>query len=269
MPPIRVTFFFRQKTDGWSETYYSMNPNIVTVENEAAVLADLRSVLVSPPCEFFRIRISDDDVKRDRLIRTPNYLNNDQHLGAEPGFTSVRLPIQSGTLYVRSLYLRGVPDSAVQQGEYFPNGNVNFKNGMTAFLTELRSGRWGVATTLDNIAVQIATWELVVGPEVIYAVKTLGAFGGSFGEVVQILGGGPGNGINGLWRMDAITAADQFKVRPVGVHTSVIFQPGVTIKRRQKTVKVIDRVVTPNVTHRDQGRPFGQHRGRRRGLLRI
>lgn len=268
MPPIRVTFFFKRDIDGWSETYFSTNPTITQVDLDAITLADLRTRLVSGPCEMTRVRCSDDAKKRDRLIRVPAFKNNSVYVGCDPSFTALRLNLQSGPDYARSLFMRGIPDSVVTNGEYNPGGSVSFTNALTAFTSELASGRWGVATRLINSPVGITAFTPVGGPSLAWNVTTGAPFTPVFGEVVQVLNGGPLNGANRKWRVSGITDATHLQVLPVGPASAIFFLPGMQIKRLFLNVQSIDRINNAGITHRDQGRPFGQHRGRRRALAR-
>jgi hypothetical protein len=266
MPPFRCQFFFKNDIDGWSETHFTATAaDIDQAHAQGQVLAQLRSRLVANPAEMIYIRTSDDAVKRDALRSLPDFANNAAYgngTAAAP-FVSLLLRLSSGSLYTRTVSLRGFPDGIeVAGGRYDPAGVFAWQQNYTAYTSELLSGRWAVLSKV-NPEFLVTNWVPQVPDQTRVTITSAIAPALAVGDRIQVIGASPLSDLKGEWVVFSSPAVNQYVIgrdRP----SSSPWMLGLKIKRTVRTARTINRFNTRGISHRDQGRPFGAHRGKRR-----
>jgi len=120
----RITLFFSGSSYGWTETYFTTADNLDIVKARGILLRDQRSKLLGGRTRVSGMRVSDDDVFRDSLIDASQVVvgtSDDDGEGlafkapaADNPYSAVLLRCESGPLYRKAIYLRGVPDAYIR-----------------------------------------------------------------------------------------------------------------------------------------------------------
>lgn len=266
--PFQGVLQFKGGIDGWSETYYPMaNSTIDEAHTHLQALAEVRARCVAPPSELFYLRTSDINVKRDALRSLPNTRNNPLlgEDGADANFVALLLRWSSGSLFTRAQYMRGIPDFiCTTGGTYTPSGQ--WTQPFTAFLHEMTSGRWGIRTQQPLGPVSVTAWSVDQGDALKAVFVTAADIAVIVGTIIRVRNGGNGNVANGRYIVTDVTDPRHFKAYryPKPLPQEGYWVPQMIVERIDTVIQVINRINIRGITHRDQGRPFGAHRGRRR-----
>jgi len=165
MATFACTFIFNWARQGWSETFYHTDSDIDTAMNAAILLSGSRYPLLGKPAYLEAIRVSDVAVLRDSKVHFPSVNQSTSSLTADTVSNAWLVRIESGALYRRSFFLRGVPDSWIQ---YTPEAALPiiagaFASAFTTFREQLINGNWqlkvfdkvaGAAQAVDVLALE-------------------------------------------------------------------------------------------------------------------
>lgn len=277
MPIYRCNLFFELLKRGWSETYFTpnlANPEVALNTTERLVaprVALLAAPLTAIAPRLTEIRISDVDVQRDSLVKAIAPADGTANGGPAgdclPINVALLMRLNSGSLYRRQLYIRGIPAQlSNQQGEYKPNADYNTK--LDAFFTALRINSFGIYAWLKPTA-PVRPLKAILGVQNLPGGVTIETPGHGLINNDQIrVQSCPGTqGVRGNWHVHVI---DDQHYSLVGAppYTGVYIGGGLWYKRIQDTVIFTDMNVE-GLTHHDTGRPFDSPRGRRRRPARV
>jgi len=109
---FKVNFFFTGSLgSGWTETWYNNGVDYTQTLLQANQLGTLRQGLAGVGSVLKEIRVSDDNITGDSLTDVSgNNLFFEKTEQTDVPFVSALVSMSAGTLYRRSLQIRGVPD---------------------------------------------------------------------------------------------------------------------------------------------------------------
>lgn len=269
---FRTTFFFTNLRSGWSETFYSATAtSLQTALDNSIVLADKRIGCISGPAALNYIRVSDDEVLRDSLISIPSdrgRYNKDLVDPADAPFSAVLVRLQSGPLYRRPWYLRGMPDNVITGGgEYTPS--AQWRGLLNALTIELISGRWALKAVnkVPPPSLTTAAIPLIPFPGQ-WSFTFPGAVPFTPGSRARVSGARVTKALNGVWRVVS-SAGNLLTLFRADAPASGTWEPTIAVKQLNYQLFPIDQAVVRGGTHRIQGRPFDLHRGRAKARTAI
>lgn len=256
-PIWRVTFFFAEGENGWSESVHSTLGAFSGVL--AAVFKYITARMSCCPSSVFltHVRISDDNVFRDVYLDPVALPAPGTYIGGGPGdspWTALDVRMTATPVVQRSLFMRGIPIGQVSGSVYQPN--AKFLAAVTAFTNQLLTNGWGIKNKDRTQQKQpIASVDNVGN-----VVLTMGIAGLTVGDTVQFLGIKRSILPKRTYIVETVTSATVFSLR--GYSGPPIVGVGF-VRKIVLLVLPLDNVVVDNTTERRVGRPFGLLRGRR------
>lgn len=277
--PFRVTWTFRQKHHGWSETLYTPGAaNYAAALEKAELYAIRRLELCGGGPEIPRIRVSDSAIQGDSLISDKYYytditarpdrgilvkVDENQGLSDEP-WTAAVVSLKSAETVVGRIFMRGLPDQYFSGAEGFSppqDWMLKFKKWAALLVTD----GWGplvkpkgakidffpitAITALQGQPLLVTAPGLLIPPGALISIN-----GATFTNGTRLSGTfGVTPGALGTFTLDYVAK------------TSSIHNPN-TGKARS-VVPFVPPTVTAHVgqsTTRKSGRPFGSQVGWRK-----
>lgn len=260
----RTTFFFTDGKYGWSETFFSQPEGLAEAKAKALVLARSRFALLGQGPVFSGIRVSDDDVQRDSLIVLANEIPVDKVRPSDASdvpYSSLLLRWNSGSLYWRQHYCRGVPDVDITDPEDL-GSKASLIKGFGLFKKAILEGQYRLKVTLRGAE----------NPPIVITAIAADAFGwditapghGLIDDAQVRISGATGDNMpRGVYRVKVIDGNNftALKTPPAG---PVFYTGGGKVHKILRAYKLITDGQIVRQTHRDTGRPFDSPRGRRR-----
>lgn len=153
----KATFIFNQGRAGWSEVMYFTKNDIDAALVSAANVADKRAGLMSTETVLEAVRVSDEGITGDSLIKFVNLNGPIANKSDEgPGDVSAvgwLARLGAGALYRRAYWLRGLPDTYVKYtSDRKPIIDGNLLSGFNAWKASViaNGGAMRVISKLDS-----------------------------------------------------------------------------------------------------------------------
>jgi hypothetical protein len=258
MPLNRITFFFEQVGNGWSESLHIDADGDDVLRGYANDYARVRLAISSPETLLTHIRISDDEVFRD-IILDPIPLplrGTFKQAGniAESPWTA--LDVRMGTTdkrVQRSLFLRGIPDDQVDGA--LPSFTAAYRTAIDAWRGYITLSVWAVKAK-DRAQAKQPIFTIDGAGNVITTIPLVGV---SNLSTIQILGIPRSIVKTRLYRVANVTDQSHFQLR--GWTSGLIAGRGF-VRPLVYRLYQIDQTLIDAATERRVGRPFGLLRGR-------
>lgn len=277
---LKIQIIFKMGRYGWQEVFWknAAVPQALTVPPDASAVVDARRVVLCNAASVVAIRFTDDTNAQPAQL----YRINRPGLGSSlnnPTLDNENAP--SCFLYRfygaapatrRNFYLRGCPDFQMQvdaTGSSVPN--AAFDGLVRNFVKSLKDNAWGMRYMVTGRRGQVGRMpvvDLTVDTTSYKFVLTVTDHGLTDGSIVNVHGFRTGDlgRLNGLRRIAVI---DPNKIMvPVGPGNTPAsaYVTGADVSTVSYSVNIFDHNMTEFIdyTTRNTGRPFGQHRGRRK-----
>jgi hypothetical protein len=257
MPLMRITFFYEQGENGWSESLHSTATDTPTLIALALGYSNQRMAFSSPETVMTHIRISDDQVFRDAILdpvplpRTGQFKPNN---GAEAPWVAFDLRLQANPQVTRSLFVRGFPAGQIDGN--LPSFTPAFNTLYARYVQYIAQNAFGIKNK-DRSQVKQPIYTVSLAGVVNMSVPV--AFLAN-GDTVQILGV-PRSVVPKRF-YTVINLVDQSNFQLRGYAGPALTHQGY-FRRIAYTILPINFTATDFVTKRGVGRPFGVQRGRR------
>lgn len=266
MPQYKLNLFFSGAGQGWSETYY-MNAatSDAAFTSFISVLRPRMAVLESS-FDLVAVRISDDAIFKDSSLfnvnasQFPKYVSDT--IEPCPSWVAALIHLQSGGIFWRSLYLRGMHQDALETNTNVM-GRQNFYRLLTIFVQSLQNSgieikALGKPPAVPQLQVLSAIWNAPVT-----TITTNGAHGYNQGDRVQFY---YMRGLKPRIGKQSVISVGAFNQFTVLYQVPVGYQPGpsAAVRRLSYGYEPVDFASFERIVHRITGRPFGQERGARR-----
>jgi len=268
-----VNFFFGFEDSGWSEVFWRFaDADLKQTLTFAETLAPLRTKLLAQNVRLLEVRVSDVDELRDSFISDKQFFAPKvaNPLAANMPFTSMLLRCESGSLYRRSLYLRGFPAEVTYP---YPEGD----EVVNQWIKDFDKWKAKLLNTGDNWQFKALSKDPAMGPHKISVVipsvpnplYTLVQVPGQVFTTLESLRIAKlkdvefaGNAPNGVWSAFN-PIANSFEIA-TGFPDGGQYKGGGVVYRRVSTFVPITKVVPLRMTRRKVGRPIGSPKGRRK-----
>ena len=257
MALFRLTFFFEQGENGWSESIHTSAFDTTTLIALSAGYATRRVAFNHASTVLTHVRISDDLIFRDVIldpIPLPQFGQFKPTGHAEGPWTALDARMSSNPLVQRSMFVRGFPGSQI---------DGNLPSFTASFAAAYRAWTQFITDNVFSIKNKDRT-------QVKQAINTI-----SLAGVVNMV-----TPIPGLANLSTVQVLGiPRSVLPTRTYTVVNFVDGSNftlrgykgpaiaargfLKLQQFVLLGINQIVTDFVTERRVGRPFGVLRGRR------
>jgi hypothetical protein len=268
MPVIRVTVFFKQEEAGWTETYFLDRLTLDAATSSCIELCNRRADMLTGNSNLVAFRTSIEGVNRDARLVFFDLPKNGAYGLSHPPFVCVDVRMEAGTLYRRTLYLRGIPKK-ITTGTQFnasPDWQAAYQAWKALFGLQAPAG-WSIyahdpaAPSVDIITVLPVPGEPLQKSISCPLTQSLAPFPDAGGRVV--INAPRGTDVRGsvvvVQKINITTMIVKFpKVKLGG------WVPGMRMKVDRKALQIIDAVRNEGINHRDTGRPFDLHHGRAR-----
>ncbi len=268
MPDFKVNYFFEGRLNtGWSETLYTTATDYTTALGRATQLADFRGALSGKDITLFDIRVSDDSIIGDSLTSGPRTIEPVvKTKDADVSWTAAQIRMLSGSLYRRTLMLRGVPDFLYS----LENDDVPFQGQWTkAFeryrnkLVQLQFSIKAKARTGPGAALKIGTITVGVGNPPNYLVTTFLAHGLVPGDQVFLYNLKEAPQLAGLQTVAGLSGANGFIINK-DPSPAFVYRQRSYLRKVTYIYPIIDSAQFIRIAKRATGRPFALFRGRAR-----
>lgn len=278
---MKATFFFHDLNSnaGWSESHYRVPPaSHSAVLHHADLLAEKRAKLLGANVKLHYVRVSDDSLTRDSLVSEGPTIVNASEEGQPPVYdlTYVGKPAdfpwvallcraESGFLYRKSIYLRGMPDVWT----HAPSGKMveeYWKNKFNQYKNALRNNWAFKALSKDpSIAPQKAITNVAVSG--FNCVVSCPSHGFAVGDKIRIAGVkfttiATGLKINGVWQIGSVPDGNSFTI--IGGPPSIAYLSGGTAQKRVYDIQPYDEISMQRFIKKSTGKPFFLPTGKRR-----
>lgn len=265
MPEYKATFFFKDNNAyGWTETYHSLLGSLQGVMDQAFNQLTLRTPLLGDGAQCVYIRVSDDLVKRDSLVRV---VTARQGKGGSLGLgfadianTCLVVRLQHNELFRRTLYMRGIYDAIVDDnGRYQPT--AAFTEAFQLWAASLKNNNWAMRnkkrdTPSFNI---VAIAQNPINGEI--TITTAAPHGLLQNQTVLIRGVKGPTFLNGASSVFAVPSPTTFVLKSNRMLSAWL--GGGIVSASTFELHVINTAQVVRASHRIAGRPFDSPRGRR------
>jgi len=266
----RVTFFFANGSNGWTETFYNTGADLETVLTTAQGMIRRRTDLLAKNAQLQYIRVSDDLVAGDSRLAvvplTDRFNKNPAEDTGNAAYDGVLIRLVCSAMHRRMFIMRGIPDQVMKNNEFDPD--PPWANALVRWFGLLVGATWGMkivdrVTVLEKPITSL-TNNWVPGT----VTATVGSTAGwSNGDLVNIYGRMNCRGFRGLYRVRNLTATtfDVSTRRDVSGYNG-----NGKVRRQEYTIlPFINQGVVMRLAKRSTGRPSFQERGRRSALPRV
>ncbi len=266
MPVYKINYVFKARLWGWTETYYAEYENIRACLTSARELMNFRrhllgGVNLNKEPRIDSIRVSDIARQRDALVLKIGEFdgyNNNPISPADRPTTCMLVRMESTADYQRTLYLRGQPDTLVQ--DMIKVDNPFWDAGLQIYGDSLIARRWGILAVTKPDNPTVITSILQLDPNVV-TVETALPHGLVAGDEVRVLSTPGIVGLRGnRW---VLAAPNATQLRIVSIITGV-YRGGGKLYKRTPALKPFTSVQCNSAGTRSTGRPSDGPVGRRR-----
>jgi hypothetical protein len=266
MPNIRLTMFFEQAGQGFTESYWTTgtDPDVRSYRTAADFLANKRIKVSGEQTRLTNIRLNVEGVFRDLVGGTYPGGGLQGTIGKPSDFVDTALMMRGASAdskFRRSNYVRGIWDEVVTTGgDYVPN--ADFLAVLGPFVSALINRGWGWLGRTTRLFAPIAT----VTQDVSGAVNfTLGAdlFPGPFPQRVGVRI----SGVLGAYQLNGpqVVVATSARIASTAGRTSIFpYTTGGRVLLTTSAFIPFDSVTARRIVERKAGRPSYKSAGRRR-----
>jgi hypothetical protein len=146
MALFRLTFFYEQDENGWSESIHSSSNRLDSLIGQVDVYSVNRMAFTAAGTSLTHVRISDDQVFRDVLLDPITLPRRGQYKSvnskSDSPFTALDLRLSAAPTVQRSMFVRGIPDNQVDG--IFPAFEANFATKYNAWVAILSQGGFSI-----------------------------------------------------------------------------------------------------------------------------
>jgi len=258
MALFRLTFFYEQDENGWSESIHSSSNRVESLIGQTDVYSINRMRFSDAGTILTHVRISDDEVFRDVILDPISLPRRGQFKApnekAESPFTALDLRLLAAPTVQRSLFVRGLPDGQVNG--VFPSFTGDFATRYNAWVAILSQGGFSIKNKdRTQIKQPINTISAAGVVNMTSPIPGLGNL-----STVQVLGIPRSEIPKRTYTVVNFVDFSNFTLR--GYNGPPIAGRGY-LRRVVYVLLPIIQAATDFVTERRIGRPFGQLRGRR------
>jgi hypothetical protein len=257
MPAFRLTFFFEQLENGWSESIHTTATDTLTLIALATGYANRRMAFCQTQTFLTHIRISDDEVFRDVIldpIPLPMQGAFKPAGQAEGPWTALDARMSANPRVQRSLFVRGFPAGQINSNA--PAFTAAFQAAYTAWTTYITDNVFAIKN--KDRAQQKQPIDTISAAGVVRMANPIAGLANL--ATVQVLGIPRSQIPKRTFTVVNFVDGSNFTLR--GYTGPVIAQRGY-LRLVTFSLLVINQIVTDFVTERRVGRPFGVLRGRR------
>lgn len=266
----RVTFFFANGSNGWTETFYHTASDLDTALDAGKDMIRKRTDLLCKNAQLQYIRVSDDLVAGDsKLFAVALGDRENKKVGEDTGnaaYDGVLLRLIGSTMNRRMFILRGIPDQVMKNNDYDPD--PPWAIALSSWYTQLKAKGFGMKI-VDRVSVVEKPMTALVNNWVPGTVTcTVGSTGTWHnGDLVNIYGRMNCRGFRGLYRIRNVTATT-FDV-PSRRDVSAYNGAGKVRHQDYSIIPFISQMVVMRLADRKTGSPSFRERGRRSALPRV
>jgi uncharacterized protein with HEPN domain len=266
----KITYIFNAQKNGWTETWYNTAENLGQIMVNAVAVAVARANLLGLGSQIEAIRVSDDNIVNDSIVDFTAFGPTDGTVKLQPRdspWNALLCRANSGTLYRRQLWLRGIPDAWITVDP------ITLTYTLSPTFLRLFNTFTGVLTK-NNFQIKALAKEAVLAPvRIITQVAqdvsqvfriTAPAHGFANTNEVRIYGvkGQNVTQVNGVWHVYDVTADTFLVPEPVGIG-QLLYKGGGKVKKRVYSYYNINSLTYLRVSKHNTGRAFFVTRGRR------
>jgi hypothetical protein len=257
MPLNRLTFFFEQGENGWSEAIHTTSTSIPGLVAAATAYRNVRMPLLNAYATLVHVRISDDMVFRDVLFdpfRLPQSGLFGKSFPAEAPWTAIDVRLGASPTVQRSLFLRGLPAGMISDTTIA--GTPSFNASLAAYATRLLNAEFAIKNK-DRGQFKQPITSIDAAGNVVMGIPLTGV---NQQSVIQVLGIPRSVIPIRFFKVNTVTDQSHFQLRGWAGQTvgaRGFLRPDVQV------LSTITGFQTTVATERRVGRPFGQQRGRR------
>src|SRR6516164_123454 len=262
MPNYKLTTFFNLSDEeaGWTEVWYFAGLSIDMALTGADAYARARNPLLGANAGIIGVRVSDEAFFGDSFVKvyqTGDLPGPDSTINCAPAFNCVDVRCEAGSLYRRTLFVRGLPNYFVDTHTPGPQGN------------------WPISfATWSAAAIAVPVCLRVLDPKGPAAYTQIASYAPSGADIIV---SSPGHGLIAGDRVKLTKTGYEvldktFVVLSADLNTFTVhprFQPVtsvITLQGRWRKLEYIYPPITSTilgrVRRRAAGRPFGLLRGR-------
>jgi pimeloyl-ACP methyl ester carboxylesterase len=139
MPFYTINIFYKTGSIGWSTVWYTVDPTINAAFTRAVSLRDALRQITASDVSFGEIRVSDNLINGDSAVTYGPNVNGQFPGTSLPAWNAINIRLNSGALYRRPFYLRGIPTIGVTNptpGVYFPT--TAYANAIALFGSQIQ-----------------------------------------------------------------------------------------------------------------------------------
>lgn len=277
MADYKVTLFFTEGAQGWSESYYQTANSPELVRPLALALVKARGGMLAGQVGIPYVRISDETIKGDsRVVTNPAFVPLTQFGAGEqiPDFawTGLVVRMEATDLYRRSMTLRGVPDIGPQGPATAGPMPANLLAAFNVFRDILKNDSWQMRNKNRGLGFENKRVIFVKPDNALKRASfSVNAHGYQVGDKVNVTNLAQYPTLRGVRLIVAVVDANEFVIEYIND-----VQPLLEPYRGDAMVRKVGYVY-PDIAEttfirfgkRDTGRPFGQSRGRRSAQRRV
>jgi hypothetical protein len=267
MPNFKITYMFDgHPNTGWSEIMYLAGLDYTAARTKAEQLAISRMKLSGAGTSLVNVRISDDAITGDAVVTGPIAAETFKKTElADVAWTSAQVRMDSGSLYRRTLMVRGLPDFVWDgnpaAGELQDEWQKEF-NKYAAKVQQLSFSIKAKAKGNDEPTLAIKTiTQNATGTG--YIVQTFNNHTYAAGGKVWIYNLKEAPQLAGERVVAFVPAPDKFEIYTLPAAPFIYLQKA-TVRGVRYAYPLISEVKYIRIAKRSTGRPFGLFRGRAR-----
>lgn len=266
MANFKINYFFQGPLQtGWTETLYTVAADHTTALGRAFQLVDTRGALLGKDNQIVDVRVSDDQIIGDSMTTGPvSFQPIIKTENADVSWTAAQTRIVAGTLYRRTLMIRGIPDYLFSSDGANLQNQLDWQKAHKKFCNKMIDQQIAIkakARGVDQASFRISKVEVLAGTG--YKVSTFEPHGLAQGDQVFIYNMREAPQLAGLRTVQLTTG-------PTSIEIDVL--PNPDFKYLQKSYLRKVRYIYPTVSQaefiriakRSTGRPFALFRGRAR-----
>lgn len=144
MAVYKCTLIFNQDRNGWTETYYTIAATFAQATSYLDTMVAYRQTMLGKGSALEAYRLSDENVIGDALLRPIPWTDADGKAGVtDTPWNSALIRLEAGSLYRRSLFLRGLPDEWIQKDDVTFRDKLipDFRSALDKFFQAITSLR--------------------------------------------------------------------------------------------------------------------------------
>lgn len=285
---LKVTLFFEEGGEGWSEVYYTNDATIAAFTGEppndfkapapVVKLIQSRQNLLTKEVTFLRIRVSSIENPGQFLIYQLSPPDNkglytpadDQSQGSSEIFASLLLTLEAGVIARRKLWLGGVPEENVKSPQTY-SPTTSWRRLLGSFLKIVSAPPYVCRSRpvkINNALTQIGSIDVIGFGFFIEMEPIVRPADNPTSWYVLVRGCKGPKGVNGVYRA-RVSSLDPTRMS-LGPTRRVLYNdppfrpvPGAVCQLFIPRYLELSGADIGRIVSRKRGRPFGQSRGRR------